>query len=388
MTSNLVKLGFTSFFTDISSEMIYPFLGIYFATIGATPVIIGIIEGIAEGLAYILRVFSGFISDFLQKRKSLTIIGYALSTLGKIFLYIFDIILLVSFGRWLDRIGKGIRNAPRDALISESVPEEQKGKAFGFHRFMDTLGAAIGVLISFFILMYFFTEESSKKEILKSLILFSIIPAIIGVLILFFVNDVNRNKKQQSLKEFFFNGITELKQSKNLQLFLIFNFIFALSNSSDQFIFLKANEVNISLKHIVLSYFCYNITYVLFSYPSGKLSDKIPRKYLIGTGYFIYALTYFFIPFISSFYFLLFVFSLYGMFKGISEGVEKAFITDYSINYKASILGLQSTLYGIAMILASSIGGFIWYQYGSSTMFYFDAVLALIAAICIIVILK
>jgi len=115
--------------------MIYPFLGIYFATIGATPVLIGIIEGIAEGLAYILRIFSGFISDYLQKRKNLTIVGYSLSALGKVFLYVFELIFLVSFGRWLDRIGKGIRNAPRDALISESVPSEQKGRAFGSHRF-------------------------------------------------------------------------------------------------------------------------------------------------------------------------------------------------------------------------------------------------------------
>lgn len=388
MSLNLFKLGLTSFFTDISSEMIYPFLGIYFATLGATPAVIGIIEGVAEGLAYILRVFSGFISDYFQRRKYLTIIGYFLSTLGKIFLYVFNIILLISLGRWLDRVGKGIRNAPRDALISESVSLEERGKAFGFHRFMDTLGATLGVFISFLILVFLF-NENNHKDLLKTLILFSIFPAIIGILILFFVKDTTKKEdKKQSIHQFFSNGILEVKNNKNLMFFLIINFIFALSNSSDQFIFLKASELKIELKEIVLSYLFYNISYAIFSYPSGKLSDKISRKYLIGIGYLIYSITYFLIPYINSFYTLLMIFFFYGMHKAMSEGVEKAFITDYTKEYKASILGLQSTLYGIAMIFASSIGGFIWYHFGSSTMFYFDALLSLIAAIGIFVIIK
>jgi len=388
MSSNLLKLSFTSFFTDISSEMIYPFLGIYFASIGATPAIIGIIEGIAEGLAYILRVFSGFISDYLQKRKSITIIGYILSTLGKVFLYLFDLIFLVSLGRWLDRIGKGIRNAPRDALISESVSSEQKGRAFGFHRFMDTLGAALGVLLSFFVLVFYFNESNTNHEIIKFLIFLSIIPSVIGVIFLFYVQETPSTNKRESVKEFFSQGFLEIKQNKNLQAFFVLNFLFALSNSSDQFIFLKASEEKLKLQDIVLSYFFYNIAYVIFSYPSGKLSDKIPRKILIGMGYLIYSLTYFFIPSISTFGSLLMIFSLYGMYKGISEGVEKAFLTDYSEKYKASILGLQSTLYGIAMIFASIMGGWIWYSFDSTTMFYFDAVLALIAGISILIFVK
>ncbi len=388
MSLNLLKLGFTSFFTDISSEMIYPFLGIYFASIGATPVIIGVIEGIAEGLAYVLRVFSGFISDYLQKRKNLTIIGYSLSVLGKFFLYVFDLIFLVSLGRWLDRIGKGIRNAPRDALISESVPQEQKGKAFGFHRFMDTLGAALGVFISFLVLNFYFNDVQTDKDILKNIILLSIIPAATGIIFLFFVQETKSTAKNQNIKNFFRQGFLEIKKNKSIKIFLVLNFLFALSNSSDQFIFLKANEEKLKLQDIVLSYFFYNITYVVFSYPSGKLSDKIPRKILIGTGYIIYALTYFLIPYIQSFVSLLMIFSLYGMYKGISEGVEKAFLTDYSKEFNASILGLQSTLYGIAMIFASIIGGWIWYSFGSSTMFYFDAILALIAGLSILIFIK
>jgi len=388
MSSNLLKLSFTSFFTDISSEMIYPFLGIYFATIGATPVLIGIIEGIAEGLAYILRIFSGFISDYLQKRKNLTIVGYSLSALGKVFLYVFELIFLVSFGRWLDKIGKGIRNAPRDALISESVPSEQKGRAFGFHRFMDTLGAALGVLLSFFVLVFYFNDGSTSKEIIKFLILLSIIPAFIGVIFLFFVQETPTTTKKESVNEFFLQGYWEIKQNKNLQAFFVLNFLFALSNSSDQFIFLKASDEKLKLQDIVLSYFFYNITYVIFSYPAGKLSDKIPRKILIGIGYIIYALTYFLIPNIDNLASLLMIFSLYGIYKGVSEGVEKAFLTDYSLKYKASILGLQSTLYGIAMILASSIGGWIWYNFGSTTMFYFDAALAFIAGISLLIFIE
>lgn len=389
MSPNLLKLGLTSFFTDISSEMIYPFLGIYFATVGASPLWLGVIEGIAEGFAYILRVLSGLLSDYWKSRKNLTIVGYFLSSVAKVILFIFNSLFLLSLGRWIDRIGKGIRNAPRDALIAESVLKQKVGEAFGFHRFMDTLGATVGVFISLVILLLYFDKTTTKLDIIKLLIIISVIPAFIGVLVLFFVEDKQaKTKNPVDLRSFFKEGIVEIKNNKNLLLFFMFNFLFALSNSSDQFIFLKADQIKIELKDIVLSYLFYNLSYVLFSYPAGKISDKIPRKYLIGLGYLLYSITYFLIPLVDSFYYLLFIFSLYGTYKGLSEGVEKAFLAEHSKLYKASILGLQSTLYGIGILLASIIGGYIWYNWDPDVMFYFNSLTALFASVLIFFFIK
>ncbi len=388
MSSNLIKLGFTSFFTDISSEMIFPFIGIYLTIIGSSPLIIGIVEGVAESLAYSFRFLSGYTADYFHNKKIPAITGYSLSMIGKIFLY-FPFIYFIIAGRWLDRLGKSIRNAPRDALISESVLPKKKGEAFGFHRFMDTLGAFIGVLFSLVFYIYVFHPDDNlqKKEFIQNLILLSVIPAFIGVLILFFVKEKNKNifTTNQKFTEGIKNLRNILKKEKKLVIFLIINFLFAISNSSDQFIFIYGDQIHISLKEILMAYLFYNLSYVMVSYPAGKISDKLQRKYIIALGYLIYSLVYFFIPDINSFMHFILIFLFYGIYKGLTEGVEKAYVTDFTEEFRSTLLGFHSIIFGTGIFISSLIGGFIWNYFDITYLFYFDS---LIAFMCIILVLK
>lgn len=238
---NIIILGITSLLTDISSEMVYPVLPVYLVSqLGAGTTILGLIEGIAESLASLLKVFSGYFSDKIRLRRPFTVFGYSSSTVGKFFLYISTSWPLVLVGRIVDRFGKGIRTVPRDALIAESAKAGKKGAAFGLHRAMDSLGATMGVLLSYFLLVHF-------KGNLKNIFLFSLIPAFFGVAFLFLVKEKKRPKEVQAFPK-------EKPQSskapggikagwhaldKRLKLFFIFTLVFTLGNSSNQFLLLR-----------------------------------------------------------------------------------------------------------------------------------------------------
>ncbi|MBC7195495.1 MAG: MFS transporter, partial [Caldisericia bacterium] len=355
---NVILTGLTSLLTDISTEMFYPLISLYIVALGGGPQTVGIIEGIAESLASLLKVFSGNISDMIRKRKPIAILGYSFSSVGKVFMYFAKGWGGVFVGRLIDRIGKGIRTAPRDALIAESV-KENRGRAFGIHRAMDTLGAFIGVLISIFLIRRF---EFYKFEnglgllqnyvpIFRYIILISIIPGILGVLILFFTKDT----KGGSLgKKLIFNLKSIPKKLKN---FLIITLIFTFGNSSNQFLLLKAKTLGFSILSILTLYLVYNLTYSLFSYPLGRLSDKIGRKYIIVFGYLIYGLVYIFYAFVENTILIFTLFAIYGLYMAFTEGVEKALISDISPDeFKGSLIGLHATLVGIGLFPASLLG--------------------------------
>ena len=262
---NIILLGITSLLTDISSEMVYPILPIYLVIrLGASPAILGLIEGIAESLASLLKVFSGYFSDKIKLRRPFTIFGYASSTVGKFFLYISTSWVYVLIGRVIDRSGKGIRTAPRDALIADSAKDGKKGAAFGLHRAMDTLGATIGVLLAYFLIINF-------KGNFKNIFLFSLIPALVGVLFLFFVKEKKAQAVKVTYEKLQFNW-KDLDQ--RLKLFLIFTFIFTLGNSSNQFLLLRAKNLGSPLPIVILFYLVYNIIYSLVSYPAAYYQIK------------------------------------------------------------------------------------------------------------------
>jgi MFS family permease len=376
--SNIIILGITSLLTDVSSEMVYPLIAVYLSTLGATPAIIGIIEGFAETTASLLKVFSGYFSDKTEKRKPFTIFGYSFSAVGKLLLYISTSWHYVLFARVADRFGKGVRTAPRDALIAESAAEGKKGKAFGLHRTMDTIGAAAGVLLA-----YYFMAKLPNGY--KTVFLWSIVPAILGVIVLFFVIEKSKTKTTETQKKpkFSFKNFKYL--DKKLQYFLIIAFIFTLGNSSNQFLFLRSKDLGFSAANIILLYFVYNIVYAIVSYPAGVISDKIGRKKILVVGYLFYGIVYLGFAFASTHLSIWILFALYGLYIGLTEGIEKAFISDVApTEQKATMIGLHATIIGIGLFPASALAGILWTKIGASAPFIMGGITGILSAILLI----
>jgi len=369
---NIIILGITSLLTDISSEMVYPILPIYLVNrLGASPAILGLIEGIAESLASLLKVFSGYFSDKAKSRKPFTIFGYSSSALGKIFLYASNSWPMVLVSRIIDRFGKGVRTAPRDALIADSAHTNKKGAAFGLHRAMDSLGATIGVLLAYFLIV-------SYKDEFKTVFLLSLIPAFLGVVFLFLVKEKKSEIKSAPGKiKFQWRAL-----DKRLKLFLIFTFIFTLGNSSNQFLLLRAKNLGSPLSTVILLYLVYNITYALVAYPASRLSDKIGRKKLLVLGYLIYGLVYLGFALNQSLTNLWFLFGIYGLYIGFTEGVEKALVADIApVNLRATTIGLHATLVGIGLLPASLFAGILWRSFGAASPFYFGGIMGILASV-------
>ncbi|PIP20261.1 MAG: MFS transporter [Candidatus Omnitrophica bacterium CG23_combo_of_CG06-09_8_20_14_all_40_11] len=371
---NIILLGITSLLTDISSEMVYPILPIYLVTqLGVGPAILGLIEGIAESLSSLLKVFSGYFSDKIKSRKPFAIFGYASSTLGKFFLYISVNWWFVLAGRVIDRFGKGVRTAPRDALIADSAKDKKKGAAFGLHRAMDTLGATIGVFGAYLLI-------TKYKGTFKNIFLFSLIPAFLGVLFLFLVKE----KKAQAQSSAVNTRIQFKWQSldKRLKLFLIFTLIFTLGNSSNQFLLLRAKTLGSPLAQVILFYLVYNIIYGLVAYPASRLSDKIGRKKLLVLGYLFYGLVYLGFAMNKSINNFWLLFGIYGLYIGFTEGVEKALVADIAPpGLRATAIGLHATLVGIGLLPASLLAGMLWKFLGPAWTFYFGSFMGILASI-------
>lgn len=370
--NTVLILGLVSLFTDISSEMVYPLLSLYLTTtLGATPAIVGIIEGIAESLASLLKTYSGYVSDKIQKRKPLAIVGYGAATLGKFLLYFSTSWGWVLAGRVVDRFGKGVRTAPRDALIAEASQAGRLGHSFGLHRALDTLGAVIGILIAY----YLFTETHGGYT---RIFLLSMIPGIIGVLLLFGVKD--KKAKKGAAKVNPLAGWRTL--NPRLKAFFLVAFLFTLGNSSNQFLLLRANNLGFDAANVILAYLVCNVVYALSAYPAGRLSDHIGRRALLVLGYLFYGLVYLGFSFATKGLHVWVLFGVYGLYNGLTEGVEKALVSELCPGEsRATMLGIHATLVGIGLLPASVIGGFLWKMAGPEALFYFGGVIGILAAL-------
>jgi len=372
---NVFVLGFTSFLTDISSEMVYPLLPLFLTIqLGVGPAIVGTIEGIAESLASVLKVFSGHISDRTGRRKPLTIGGYGGSAVGKLVLSFAGSWPMVLVARVVDRFGKGIRTAPRDALIADTVPAEARGRAFGLHRFLDSAGATSGALLGFFFLTHY-------KGDYRAVFLWSLVPAVLGVAVLAFAREPAPASRRRLAKELSFNWRA---LDHRLKAFLIIAFIFTLGNSSNEFLLLRAQNVGFSASTVILLYVVYNLVYALASYPAGRLSDRIGRKTLLVLGYAFYGLVYLGFARVRALPLYWWLFILYGLYIGASEGVEKAFVTDIAPgNLRATMIGLHAMLVGVGLLPASLIAGFLWKLCGPVAPFYFGGFMGLAASLAL-----
>ncbi|MDI3279970.1 MAG: MFS transporter, partial [Bacillota bacterium] len=362
---NVFLLGLTSLLTDISTEMVYPLLPLFLtATLGASPAVVGLIEGIAESLASLLKVFSGYLSDLWRRRKPMAIAGYASSTAGKLLLYLATSWWWVLAGRAIDRFGKGIRTAPRDALIADSSPAAKRGRYFGLHRMLDTLGAAGGVLAAYFLL-------SAQPGSYRRIFLLSLLPAFLGVLILFFVREKAPTKEpsqaeaaeQKAAGPQAGPSVLRLRWSElnpRLRAFLLFTFLFTLGNSSNQFLLLRARHLGFAPAAVLLAYLLYNLVYALVSYPAGRLSDRVGRKHLLVAGYATYGLVYLGFALSSQSWQVWALFALYGLYIGLTEGVEKALVADVApAELRATLIGLHATLVGLGLFPASLLAGLL-----------------------------
>lgn len=377
--------------------MIYPLIQAFVSAImvsakGMIGPILGVIEGIAEATASLLKVYSGHISDKFQSRKPLTITGYLLSALSKLIYLLAGFgWLFILFARFSDRVGKGIRTAPRDALIAESVDSASQGRAYGFQRAMDYFGALLGVVLCYLFSLNFLSPDGKTITDLDSfyiLFIISVIPASIGVVLLFFIKEKKKDQGE--------TGKTPVRLSfrgldSRLKVFLIAVFLFTLGNSSNQFLLLKSMDLGVTLPDVLLMYMLFNFTTSVLSAPLGALSDKIGRKRIILAGYFLYAFIYIMFGFVtpadSSFLWLFWV--MYGIYYALTEGIEKALVSDLApADRKATVMGLFSTIVGIGLLPASLIAGALYSFAGTSSPFLFGGIMAGSSFLVILVFLR
>lgn len=370
---NIIILGLISCFADISSEMVYPLIPLYLtAAFGATPALVGIIEGIAESIASLLKVFSGYISDRFQRKKVLAFAGYSTGVLYKIALLFAGSWTGILLARVIDRFGKGIRTAPRDVMVSESADKKEMGKAFGIHKMLDMAGSAAGILLTFILIKTI--GDNGYQEIFA----FSIIPIVIALFLFFFIHE-KREKRATIQREHFWKNISKL--DGRLKLYLFVTFLFTLGNSSNSFLLLRASDVGFDSSSTILLYFLYNLVASILSIPCGKLSDRVGRKRLLVSGYLVFSLVYLGFAFCGSRPLMVLIFIGYGVFTAMITGVERAFVAEIAPpQLKGTMLGLQSTLAGIALLPASVIAGFLWDGIGAFAPFLYGSAMSLLAA--------
>ena len=376
-------MSIVSLFTDIASEMLYPVLPIYLKTIGFSILFIGILEGIAEATAGLSKGYFGKLSDVTGKRVPFVRLGYALSAVSKPMLVMLAHPLWVFFSRTLDRFGKGLRTGARDALLSDEATPETKGKVFGFHRSMDTLGAVIGPLLAL-IYLYFYPQDY------VTLFYLAFIPGIIAILFAFFLKDKQRTIEKSQGKTSFLSFIKYWKQSPKIYRKIVVGLLlFTLFNSSDMFLLLKAKQAGLDDAKVIGTYIFYNLIYAIFSFPLGIIADKFGLKRILILGLLIYSAVYFGFALNNNLYVFYGLFFLYGIYAAATEGISKAWLSNVTDKKDtATAIGSFSAFQSICTMLSSTIAGILWYKFGSATTFFATGSVALIVSLYFAIVVK
>ncbi|UOF90289.1 MFS transporter [Fodinisporobacter ferrooxydans] len=378
MNSAIFFIAMVSLFTDLSSQMIVPILPLFLTAVLHVQVgTVGLIEGIAESTASILKLFSGWFSDRIGRRKPLMIAGYGVSNLVKPLFA-----LSASWGqvlaiRFADRLGKGMRGAPRDAFLADATNKEERGKAFGFRRSMDTLGAALGPLAAFWILDAF---PGKYRAVFWA----SAIPGVLAVLILvfFLAEEKKEIHSARGLPKFGFQSL-----GRPFMVFTFISTLFTIGNFSDAFLVLRAQNVGMTPSVIPLAYLLFNVVCSIFSTPLGVLSDRFGRRPVLVSGFFIFACIYFGFGMIHRASWVWVLFAVYGFYYAATEGIQKAYIADIVAETQRGIaMGTYSAVTGLAALPASILAGVLWETFGPSVAFATGGMLAAIAGILLLLI--
>ncbi|MGE5861294.1 MAG: MFS transporter, partial [Ignavibacteria bacterium] len=364
ITRTIWILSLVSLFTDTASEMLYPVMPIYLKSIGFTVVLIGILEGVAEAAAGLSKGYFGSLSDNLGKQVPFVRVGYLLSAVSKPMMVVFIYPVWIFFTRTVDRFGKGIRTGARDAILSHETTPENKGKVFGFHRGMDTLGAVLGPSLALLYLYY-------NPEDYKNLFLIAFIPGAAAVLFTFFIRDKRTGSAGTRKRIHFFSFLNYWKKSPKVYRKVVIGLlIFTLFNSSDVFLLLKLKETGISDASILGIYIFYNLVFAAFSFPAGIIADKFGLKKIFVSGLALFAAVYTGMSFNTDFYLSSALFFLYGIYAAATEGISKAWISNITDRKDtATAIGTYTGFQSICTMLASSIAGIIWFQFGFPAAF-------------------
>jgi len=393
ISTNVLVLGIVSLLTDMSSEMIYPIMPLFLSAIGATGLVIGLIEGASETTASLLKVVSGWYSDKFDKRKPFIIGGYGLSSLVKpLFIWAQTPAQVLGI-RISERVGKGIRSAPRDALIADSTSTEVRGKAYGFHKALDSTGAVLGPIITLIIILLVVTTEMKTFRLIFTI---AVIPALAGVaVILLLVREKERSRKPRSERTFL-HGLGILGRPFWLLMAVVVTFY--IGEISYAFFILRAEDVGANmfagvvptgvdpeLVQAIVLYIIFNIVFVLVAIPAGNLSDRLGRKPVIMTSFVIFLAACAAMAYAGHLVFLAIGFILFGAYKGASEGVFKAYVTDVApADLKATALGAFHTAVGLAMLPGGIIAGYLWDTVGHGSTFVFGAATSLASMVMLL----
>lgn len=380
---NIFALGLVSFFTDVSSEMIQPLVPIFLTQVlGVNRSFVGLIEGVAESTASLLKVFSGWFSDQIKLRKPLLLFGYTISNLIKPWLAFATSGWCVLGIRFIDRAGKGIRTSPRDAMIAESCESCDVGRSFGFHRAADTAGAILGPLLAFILLALCLNN-------FRVVFLAAVIPGVLAIVVLLLWVQERGSRISRVSREEGLSSISRVSSlSKRFYWFVAVMVLFTLGNSSDAFLILRAQGLGIAIFLIPILWLAFNIIYTVFAYPAGILSDRIGRKKLLLTGFLIYSLVYLGFAFAKTAWHAWLLFAIYGIFYGMTEGVGRAFVSDLvPPASKATAFGIYHGTIGLMALPASIMFGVLWDTFGVVVPFSLGAALSGAAAVLLMLII-
>ena len=376
---NVFRLGVVSFFADISSEMIYPLVPLFLTSVlGAPLAVVGAIEGVAESTASVMRLVSGWVSDRVGRRKPFVLVGYALAAVAKPLLALAFHWPTVMFARFVDRSGKGLRTSPRDALIGQWTEPTARGRAFGFHRAADTAGAVVGPLAALALL-------ALLGQNYRLIFVLAFIPGAIGVLLLRGVGERGASSSAEApsgprpkLSDF----------GGRYYVFLLLSLLFALGNSSDVFLILRARDVGLGVSEVVLAYVAYNAVYALLSLPAGVASDRLGRRGVIALGFAIFAAVYFGFAVVDTGAYVWGLFAVYGVYMAMTEGVGRALVTDFvGAQWRGTALGLYQGSMGLMILLSSVIAGVLWDRIGPAAPFLLGGSTAALAAVLALAVL-
>jgi MFS family permease len=379
LSRSAIIVGLVSLLSDISTEMIYPLVPIFLTeTLAAPKMAVGLIEGIAVGTASIVTAFSGWISDRMGRRKPVAFAGYALTAASRPLLALASVWPVVMGARFADRFGKGIRSAPKDALLADSTPSRLWGRAYGFERMMDHSGAVFGPLIGL-LLLWLYGEQR-----ISTIFLISTVPAAAAALLILMVREAraHEGKSPRSVRLSLAGTTPEFKK------LLVVTAVFGLANSANAFLILRAESLGLATGMTILAYTLFNAVASLFSMPAGVASDRLGRRNLLAAGYSVYAISYLGFALASDAWMVWPLFALYGLFPALTEGVGKAMAVDTSgAAGRATAIGIYSMILGVTQIAASAVGGLLWDLTGPEATFFFGAALALVAVILLVALL-